>query len=364
MGFNNVYKGKKVLITGDTGFKGSWLAIWLLQLGADVYGYALPPNSQLDNFVTANLANRITHIDGDVRDLNSLRDYFGKVQPDIAFHLAAQPLVLLSYADPVNTFETNLMGVINFFEAVRSTPSVKVAVNVTSDKCYDNNEWVWGYRESDPMGGKDPYSASKGCAELITASYQHSFFNNHDSCLVASARAGNVIGGGDWAADRIIPDYFRAFKKNEKLLLRNPYATRPWQHVLEPLSGYLNLAAALFTGGKKFTGGWNFGPEDTANYSVQELIDKILLIENAGGYYTPEGLIKPHEATFLKLDISKAVNILNWRPALTFDETVSFTFNGYKDDIDGGQVFEKRNQQITAYTQKAAQKNIEWAKEL
>ena len=359
MSFNNIYKGKKVILTGHTGFKGSWLAIWLKQLGAEVYGYALPPYSDMDNFVTSGLANHINHFEGDVRDGEGLKKYFQKVQPDIAFHLAAQPLVLLSYHDPVGTFETNLMGVVNFFEAVRATPSVKVAVNVTSDKCYDNKEWVWGYRENDPMGGKDPYSASKGCAELITSSYQHSFFNN-SGCLIASARAGNVIGGGDWAKDRIVPDYFRALKEGVKLVIRNPHATRPWQHVLEPLSGYLCLAAALYEKGSSFTGGWNFGPEDTANYSVKELIDKMLLLDASGGYEIPENAIKPHEATFLKLDISKAVNKLNWRPVLSFDETVEFTVNGYKDDLLKNDILSKRIEQINAYTRNAAQKKIAW----
>lgn len=361
MSFWNIYKGKKVLLTGHTGFKGSWLAIWLKQLGAEVYGYALAPYSDQDNFVTANLYQHIHHYEGDVRNAEKLTQYFQEVQPDMAFHLAAQPLVLLSYEDPADTFETNLMGVVNFFEAVRATPSVKVAVNITSDKCYDNNEWVWGYRENDPMGGKDPYSASKGCAELITASYQHSFFSKEGSCLVASVRAGNVIGGGDWARDRIVPDYFRAYKNNEKLFVRNPFATRPWQHVLEPLSGYLTVAAKMLLEGRAYCGGWNFGPEDSANYSVKDLIDNILTIDANGGYTVPQGLDKPHEATFLKLDISKAVNQLHWRPVLSFNETVAFTVSGYKDDLQSADVFTCRNQQIDIYTQKAGQKNIEWA---
>ncbi len=360
MAFWNCYKGKKVLVTGHTGFKGSWLCIWLKELGADVYGYALPPYSSMDNFVTCNLATEIHHLEGDVRDAAKLADYFDAVQPDIAFHLAAQPLVLLSYQDPVNTFETNLMGTVNFFEAVRKTPSVKVAINVTSDKCYDNKEWVWGYRENDPMGGKDPYSASKGCSELITSSYQNSFFKEDGACLIASARAGNVIGGGDWAADRILPDYFRAYKKGEKLLVRNPQATRPWQHVLEPLSGYLNLGAALLINGRKYTGGWNFGPEDTANYSVKDLIERILLIDGKGGYTTPQITDKPHEATLLKLDISKAVNYLNWRPALSFDETVEFTVTGYLSDLAVKDVLTNRLAQISLYITKAKNKNINW----
>jgi CDP-glucose 4,6-dehydratase len=361
MSFWNCYKGKKVLVTGHTGFKGSWLTMWLNELGAEVYGYALAPNSDMDNFVTCSLQNHIHHFVGDVRDGEKLTSYFDNVQPDIAFHLAAQPLVLLSYQDPVGTFETNLMGTVNFFEAVRQTPSVKVAINITSDKCYDNKEWVWGYRENDPMGGKDPYSSSKGCSELITASYLNSFFKDEGSCLIATGRAGNVIGGGDWASDRILPDYFRAVKTNQKLMVRNPHATRPWQHVLEPLSGYLNLGAALILNGRAFTGSWNFGPEDTANYSVKELIDKILLIETNGGYITTELMEGPHEAVLLKLDISKAVNLLKWRPVLDFDETVSFTVAGYKDDLSLDNIFEKRIKQISSYTYNAHCKNIEWA---
>ena len=359
MSFNNCYKGKKVLITGHTGFKGSWLAIWLKQLGADVYGYALAPSSEMDNFIKCNLEKHIHHFEGDIRDVNGLKSYFNKVKPDITFHLAAQPLVLLSYNDPVTTFDTNIMGVVNFFEAVKSTPSVKVAVNITSDKCYDNKEWIWGYRENDPMGGKDPYSASKGCAELITNSYLHSYFNNAD-CKVASARAGNVIGGGDWAKDRIIPDYFRSLQTKSTLIIRNPYATRPWQHVLEPLSGYLALGAALFLKGENYVGGWNFGPEDSINYSVKNIIDKLVALDPSGEYEIPNQANKLHEATLLKLDISKAVNQLQWHPTLSFDETVNFTYNGYSVDIMGGNVLADRIAQINEYTNNAARKNIAW----
>lgn len=358
--FWNCYQGKKVLITGHTGFKGSWLAIWLKELGAEVYGYALPPTSEMDNFVTCNLEQKINHQEGDVRDSKKMKAYFDRVQPDIAFHLAAQPLVLLSYQQPAETFETNLMGVVNFFEAVRATPSVKAAVNITSDKCYDNKEWVWGYRENDSMGGKDPYSASKGCAELITSSYIHSFFSDKNSCAVASARAGNVIGGGDWAADRIVPDYFRASKKGEKLILRNPYATRPWQHVLEPLSGYLTLAAMLFLQGKKYQGGWNFGPVDANNYQVKELIDQIKLLEGFGDYVIPENASFLHEANFLKLDVSKSVNMLQWQPVLNFEETVKFTVKGYHDENDRHQVLQSRINQIRDYTSRAKNKAL-WA---
>lgn len=362
MSFQNIYQGKKVLITGHTGFKGSWMAIWLKELGAEVYGYALAPYTDMDNFITTELANHIHHQEGDVRDATKLKQYFQDVQPDFAFHLAAQPLVILSYQDPVGTFDTNLMGTVNFWEAVRATPSVKAAVNITTDKCYDNKEWVWGYRENDPMGGKDPYSASKGCSELITNSYLESFFKVEGTCNIASARAGNVIGGGDWAADRIIPDYFRAVKKGEKLEIRNPYATRPWQHVLEPLSGYLNLAAELWQEGKEFSGGWNFGPEDTSNYSVKELIDEMLVFDGKGGYHIPANTVKLHEAVLLKLDISKAVNYLKWKPVLSFKETVDFTLKGYLADMDEtADIYQSRLNQIEAYTQKGIIKGISWA---
>lgn len=362
MSFNNIYRGKKVLITGHTGFKGSWLAIWLKELGAEVFGYALEPYSNMDNFVICELEKEINHKIGDVRNGEELYAYFQEVQPDFAFHLAAQPLVLLSYQDPLNTFNTNLMGTVNFWEAVRATPSVKTAVNVTTDKCYDNKEWVWGYRENDPMGGKDPYSASKGCSELITNAYLESFFKADGTCNIASARAGNVIGGGDWAADRIIPDYFRAYQKNEKLLIRNPHATRPWQHVLEPLSGYLALGAELYKRGKVFSGGWNFGPEEMTHYSVKDLIDELLKMDNTGGYLIPENSEKSHEAVLLKLDISKAIEFLKWKPVLSFKETVSFTLEGYREDIQNkGDLHQARLKQIDNYTAKAKLRNLKWA---
>jgi CDP-glucose 4,6-dehydratase len=362
MSFGNIYKGKKVLITGHTGFKGSWMALWLKHLGADVFGYSLPATSEKDNFVTCGLESQIEQRIGDIRDKGNLLDFFTYVQPDFAFHLAAQPLVLLSYQDPVGTFDVNLMGTVNFLEAVRATKSVKAAVNVTTDKCYENREWVWGYRENDPMGGKDPYSASKGCSELITSSYIHSFFSTDNTCNVGSGRAGNVIGGGDWAADRIIPDFFRAYESKETLTVRNPQATRPWQHVLEPLSGYLELGHQLYNGGMKFSGGWNFGPEDGKNYSVGVLID--LLIENLGGgsYDYPQGLDQLHEANLLKLDISKAINVLNWRPTLSFSETVKFTLDGYKSDMESRTVGVDRIGQIDAFTNIANQRGIKWAK--
>lgn len=349
--FNHFFKGKKVLVTGDTGFKGSWLCIWLTELGADVYGYALPPKTPSDNFVKTNLAKIIHHEDGDVRNSDSLKKYFNTVQPDIAMHLAAQPLVLESYTNPVETFETNIMGTVNFFEAVRQTKSVKVALNITSDKCYQNNEWARGYKEEDAMGGNDPYSASKGCSELVTQSYLKSYFQTGD-CVIASGRAGNVIGGGDWAENRIIPDIFRAYFSDDDVIIRNPNATRPWQFVLEPLFGYMKLAQALFEKGKSFSGGWNFGPISEKDYSVSEVLNTIVKsIPNLK--YKPDASInKPHEATLLKLDITKALTHLDWRPLLNFEETIKYTIEGYLSEKSTDDLYQNRVNQIKNYTAK------------
>lgn len=360
--FDNIYKGKKVLITGDTGFKGSWLAIWLKELGAEVHGYALPPKRVEDNFVKCNLNEKIHHIDGDIRDLNKLSNYFEKVQPEFAFHLAAQPIVLESYKNPHYTFETNVMGTVNFFEAVRHTKSVKAALNITSDKCYQNNEWVWGYREIDPMGGKDPYSASKGCSELVTNSYLNSFFSKDSHCAIASARAGNVIGGGDWAEYRIIPDFFRTIKNKEKLVVRNPHATRPWQHVLEPLSGYLLLVSKLYQEGNKFSGGWNFGPLDQANHTVWELLDAVIKYYEKGAVIFDDTSEKLHEANMLKLDISKAQWNLNWKPVLIFEELIKFTVDGYDVESSEKNIYDERVKQIQKYCLTAKLKNCSWIK--
>ncbi len=355
--FDNVFHGKRVLITGDTGFKGSWLAIWLLEMGAEVYGYALPPKTEKDNFVTTDLSSRITHENGDIRDLAHFSTFFNKVKPDIAFHLAAQPLVLESYKDPETTFSTNLMGTVNFFEAVRKSESVKAAIIITSDKCYQNNEWVWGYRESDPMGGKDPYSASKGASEIITSSYLSSFFNKNNTPNIASARAGNVIGGGDWADNRIVPDFFSAIIKDETLLIRNPNATRPWQHVLEPLSGYLLLVSKLYTEGKQYSGGWNFGPLGDAHYTVKKLIDEMIIMMGEGQFDYPANQQALHEAMLLKLDISKVIHYLNWRPTLNFKETVAFTVNGYKSDMAKKEVYNARLDQIKEFVDLSLKRN-------
>ncbi len=358
--FQKVFSNKKILITGDTGFKGSWLAIWLNQLGAEVYGYSLPPKNVYDNFVLCNLDKKIYHLDGDIRDLKNLKNYFNNVKPDFAFHLAAQPLVLESYKNPHYTFETNILGTVNFFEAVRNTPNVKVALNITSDKCYQNNEWIWGYRENDPMGGNDPYSASKGCSELVTSSYLNSFFKNNSDCAISSARAGNVIGGGDWAEDRIVPDFFRSILNDEKLIVRNPNATRPWQHVLEPLGGYLLLASKLFLEGNKFSGGWNFGPSDNLNYKVSELVNSIIKYLGKGDVSFINNAEKPPEANMLKLDISKSGLNLKWKPVLNFNHLIEFTVNGYMAQLNNEHLLEERIKQIDAYCGLAKINKFSW----
>lgn len=348
--FNNAYKGKKVLLTGDSGFKGSWMCIWLRELGAEVYGYSLPPLSDMDNFVKTSLSSKIKHIDADVRDKDKLVSFFNEVNPDIAFHLAAQPLVIDSYKNPHYNFETNLMGTVNFFEAVRNCPSVKAAINVTTDKSYQNNEWVWGYRENDPMGGDDPYSASKGCSELITHSYIKSFFSKEGTCHVASGRAGNVIGGGDWAENRILPDIMRSLLNNTSAEIRNPDSVRPWQHVLEPLSGYLMLGEKLLREGKKYSGGWNFGPAAYENYTVGDVVDQVKKNIPSIKIIAPKQTEKLHEASLLKLDITKAVNQLQWKPKLNFEQTIKFTTDGYEVDMKkGADVYSARVEQIKNY---------------
>jgi len=348
--FNNIYSGKRILVTGDTGFKGSWLCIWLKEMGADVYGYALPSLTTNDNFVTCDLKKKIQHLSGDVRDKEKLQDHFNEIKPEVAFHLAAQPLVIDSYNNPHYNFETNLMGTVNFFEAIRNCSSVKAAINVTTDKCYQNNEWIWGYRENDPMGGDDPYSASKGCSELITQSYLKSFFSKDNSCHIASARAGNVIGGGDWAENRIIPDMMKAYKNGIASIIRNPNSVRPWQHVLEPLFGYLKLGEKLLSHGKEYSGGWNFGPAAFENYSVGDVVNEVKKIIPDVKINSPEQTEKLHEAGLLKLDITKAVNLLEWKPKLDFEQTVKFTIEGYLTEIKSTEnLYEARVEQIKKY---------------
>ena len=307
------WRGKRVFLTGHTGFKGSWLSLWLQSLGAELTGFALALPTQPSLFDVAHVTDGMRSIIGDIRDLDNLQRAMQVAQPEIVVHMAAQALVSLSYQNPVETYSTNVLGTVNLLEAVRHTPGVKAVVVVTTDKCYENREWVWGYRENEPMGGYDPYSSSKGCAELITGAYRRSFLQDQN-VAVATARAGNVIGGGDWAADRLIPDILRAFEQTQPVVIRNPHATRPWQHVLEPLSGYLTLAERLYTQGQAFAEGWNFGPQDDDARPVQWIVEHMATSWGKGASWQQDGGTHPHEANYLKLDISKAKARLDWQP--------------------------------------------------
>lgn len=322
----NIYKNRRVLITGHTGFKGSWLCLLLSQLGADVYGYALEPPTNPSLFIEAKIDELITSYIGDIRDLGNLQKVMKEVQPEIVIHMAAQPLVRESYKNPVETYSINVMGTVHLLEACRNTQSVKAIVNVTTDKCYENREWHWGYRENEPMGGYDPYSNSKGCSELVTSSYRNSYFNPsryaEHGVAVASARAGNVIGGGDWADDRLIPDFIRAIAKGEKVQIRSPYAIRPWQHVLEPLTGYLTLAAKLYTEGTTYAQAWNFGPEDNDAQNVEWITGILCDLWGEGASFKIDTNPQPHEANYLKLDCSKAKAELNWVPKWDIETTL------------------------------------------
>ena len=308
------WKGKRVFITGHTGFKGSWLSLWLQQMGAEVKGFSLEPPTTPSLFEVAKVADHMQSEIGDIRDLTKLSQSIVSFNPDILLHLAAQPLVRYSYREPVETYSTNVMGTVNVLEASRQANNLKTIVVITTDKCYENREWEWGYRENEPMGGYDPYSNSKGCAELVVSAYRRSFFNSNDTAAVASARAGNVVGGGDWAEDRLIPDILRAFEKQQPVIIRNPLSTRPWQHVLEPLSGYLVLAQHLWQEGQTFAEGWNFGPKDDDCRPVQWILDKMVHFWGKGAYYEIDKSQQPHEANFLKLDCSKATTRLKWHP--------------------------------------------------
>lgn len=333
--FSNFYKGKKVLITGHTGFKGSWLTIWLHALGAEVVGVSLDPLSHRDNFVLSNIGNKIeADLRGDIRDGNLMKEVLKKYQPEIVFHLAAQPLVRLSYDIPVETYETNVMGTINILEAIRIAESVKVGIMITTDKCYENKEQIWGYRENEPMGGYDPYSSSKGAVEIAIASWRSSFFNPAEykkhGKSIASVRAGNVIGGGDWALDRIIPDCMRALEDGRPLDIRSPKAIRPWQHVLEPLSGYMFLAQKMWNEPTKYCEGWNFGPNVESISSVWEVATKVIENYGSGELRDLSDSNALHEAKLLMLDISKAKFQLSWEPRMNINQTVELTVDWYK----------------------------------
>jgi CDP-glucose 4,6-dehydratase len=356
--FGGIYKDKKVLVTGHTGFKGSWLALWLKQMGADVYGLALEPPSQPNHFDLLKL-DIISYIQ-DICDLLKVKKICETVNPDIIFHLAAQPLVRLSYQDPVYTYMTNVIGTVNILEASRKLTDLKAIVVITSDKCYDNREWHWGYRENEAMGGKDPYSSSKGCSELVTAAYRNSFFGHHGGkALVASARAGNVIGGGDWAADRIVTDVVTAASNSSSLFLRYPGATRPWQFVLEPLSGYLTLGWNLLMGISGFAESWNFGPDTGNNVTVLELVkeaekswDKVSFEFDKGEH--------PHEAGLLMLDSTKAKILLHWQPVWGFAKTVQKTIGWYKNYYEAKEVTSVST--LSEYIMDAQKKDIPWSR--
>jgi len=345
----SVLKGKRILLTGETGFKGSWLCLWLSQLGADVVGFALPPKRDNDHFNLLQLGKITRHVEGDIRDLPALKRVFDEFQPEFLFHLAAQSLVRYSYDEPKLTFDTNVGGSINVLECVRTTPSLRSVIYVTSDKCYLNKEWEWGYRENDELGGRDPYSASKAAAELVFSSYRDSFFSQRDSLGIASVRAGNVIGGGDWSADRIVPDSIKALQQKQPVLLRNPQSTRPWQHVLEPLSGYLALACQLYADPKRFSGSWNFGPRAESIRTVQNLAEKIVSCWGEGEVQIAAENAVHHEARLLQLNCDKSIQGLGWTPRWDFDRTVEMTVQWYRNITDDVPARKVTNDQIAQY---------------
>jgi CDP-glucose 4,6-dehydratase len=361
--FSGIYKNKTVLVTGHTGFKGSWLVYWLEQLGAKVVGYSLEPPTQ-PNHINL-LKMDIVSVIGDIRDYDKLNKTFKKYKPDIVFHLAAQPLVRLSYTNPVETYDINVMGTLKVFEACRSA-KVKVIINITSDKAYENKEWVWGYRENDQLGGFDPYSSSKGCADILASSYRNSYFNINDykkthNTLLASCRAGNVIGGGDWAKDRLIADIMVSVSKNEKVSIRNPYATRPWQHVLEPLSGYLNVGQKLLEEKKEFANAWNFGPSDEWSITVEEVVRNVKIHWDKIDYDVETDKNGVHEANLLKLDCSKAHIQLKWKDVWNNETTFEKTVNWYRSFYENnGEVLTEEN--LSNYICDAIKLNVGWTR--
>ena len=343
------WNGKRVVLTGHTGFKGSWLSLWLQQMGAIVKGYALEPNTSPNLFELAEVANHMESEIGDITNLSQIKDSMHTFNPDILIHMAAQPLVRLSYEEPVLTYATNVMGTVNVLEAARTCENLKAIVSVTTDKCYENKEWAWGYRENEPMGGHDPYSSSKGCAELITSAYRNSFFNSENSAAIASARAGNVIGGGDWADDRLIPDILKSFEKKIPVIVRNPMATRPWQHVLEPLSGYLVLAEHLYAEGKSYAEAWNFGPKDEDCKPVSWILDRMVANWHDQATWELAKNDNPHEAGYLKLDCSKAASKLNWQPKWNLDFTLGKIINWHQHFLNGSNIQDECLNEIAEY---------------
>ena len=346
---SHFWKNKKVYLTGHTGFKGSWLSLWLQSMGAVVKGYSLKTNTSPALFLEAKVADQMESEIGDIRDLEKISNSMKSFNPDILIHMAAQPLVRLSYTKPVETYSTNVMGTVNVLEAARKCPNLKAIVSVTTDKCYENKEWHWGYRENEPMGGHDPYSSSKGCAELVTSAYRRSFFHTEDSASIASARAGNVIGGGDWSKDRLIPDILRAFEESKPVIIRNPLSTRPWQHVLEPLSGHLVLAEHLYNHGDRFAGSWNFGPKEEGCKPVGWILDRMVSNWGKGASWKLDTNNNPHEAGFLKLDCSKAANELKWQPKWRLEETLNMIVNWHQNYLQGADVKNNCLKEINKY---------------
>ena len=346
--------GKKVFLTGHTGFKGGWLSLWLQQLGAEVTGFSLQPLTNPSLYEVANVAQGMKSIIGDIRDGATLAKAMRDVAPDIVIHMAAQPLVRYSYTEPVETYSTNVMGTVHLLEAVRQTPTVRAVVNVTSDKCYENKEWVWGYRESEPMGGFDPYSNSKGCAELVTSAYRNSFFNpakySEHHVALASGRAGNVIGGGDWADDRLIPDILLAISEERPVVIRNPDSIRPWQHVLEPLSGYLQLAQKLYEEGITYAESWNFGPREEDAQPVQWIVEHLTKQWGDGASWQLDQGNHPHEAHYLKLDCSKAKIRLNWQPRWDLAHTLEMIIAWQRDYLAQADMRQTTLNQIRKFT--------------
>lgn len=363
--FCGIFKGKNVLVTGHTGFKGAWLSLWLKELGARVIGYSLPPPTTPSLFETIKLNEHIDSIIGNILDYGHLTSVLEEYQPEIVFHLAAQPLVRLSYEEPKLTYETNVMGTINVLEAIKGCKSTRAGIIITSDKCYENKEWEYAYRENDALGGYDPYSSSKACAEIVTAAYRNSFFNpetyNEHKVSIASVRAGNVIGGGDWGLDRIVPDIIRAIRANKPVILRNPQAIRPWQHVLEPLSGYLHLASLMCQDAKKYSSAWNFGPEHQGHVTVQQLAEEIIARWENGTWHPANNQIQLHEANYLSLDCTKSNNILQWYPVYRLDETIDATVRWYQDYYENNSdMYPFTMGQISSYIEKARKRNLIW----
>ena len=345
----NVFKDKKVLVTGHTGFKGAWLTLWLYKLGAIITGISLDPKKEKDAFYAMNITSLCNDLRIDINNYDDVKTTFDAFRPDMVFHLAAQALVLESYEAPLNTFNTNIIGSANVLEACRHTPSVKTVIMVTSDKCYDNKNWLYGYRENDALGGKDPYSASKSCAEYVINSYRDSFFAYKPVCSIASVRAGNVIGGGDWADNRIIPDCIKSIMNGEPVILRNPTAVRPWQHVIEPLGGYLLLAARMSNDPGAYNEPWNFGPGHDETRSVEDLVVEVIKHWGTGTYNAMDVESKKTEEKLLRLDISKARQKLKWKPILNFTESVKMTVDWYKLYLENEDMFTFSLRQINEY---------------